>query len=381
MHPNRFVSALAAAALVAAPLSAQGVARWRLIPEATFGSSTDPNPAAELADIRGFEVSKNGNVLVLDFKAQNIKVFSPSGAFLKTIGRNGGGPGEFEQPNGFLRAPDGTIWVNDPANHRYSVRRDDGEYIRDVPSAMTSFGYIWDATFDATGRLLSPVYVPARPGVSAQSRLERRNMKTQHADTLPTPNCAPANTRYPQWSGRSSHGGMMMPVPFIPSMPALYDPMGFVWCAWGATYAIYRIGLEHGDTQQVIRGSSAPVAVSAAERDSAVTNARKAFTQAQLDASIISAGDVPRTKPVIIGLASDDDHNLWVRLTPAVSGHTRYDVFNQKGKEIATIDAPVAIASGPNILVRGEYLWAVVRDADDIPAVVRFRVERRSTDQ
>ena len=141
----KFLSLIPVCVALALPLAGQTAPAWRLVPEATFGASGDPT--AEFSDIRGVEVSKSGNVLVLDYKAHNIRVFAPDGKFLKVIGRGGEGPGEFGEPNGFARSPDGNIWVNDPANHRFSVHRDDGEYIRNVPSALTGYGYIWRRVF------------------------------------------------------------------------------------------------------------------------------------------------------------------------------------------------------------------------------------------
>ena len=91
--------------MLAAPLGGQSAPAWRLVREVSFGGSGDA--ASELSDIRGFEVSKNGNVLVLDYKSQNIRVFAPSGQFIKAIGRKGQGPGEFLEPMDSRALPTG----------------------------------------------------------------------------------------------------------------------------------------------------------------------------------------------------------------------------------------------------------------------------------
>ena len=51
-----------------------------------------------LGQIRDVVVDDNGAIYVLDAEAFHIKVFDPSGAFVRTIGRKGQGPGEFEIP-------------------------------------------------------------------------------------------------------------------------------------------------------------------------------------------------------------------------------------------------------------------------------------------
>jgi hypothetical protein len=293
-----------ACGLLALPLAAQSPPTWRLVAEATFGDAGDP--AAEFADIRGVEVSKNGNVLVLDYKAQNIRVFTPDGKFLKVIGRGGQGPGEFLEPNGFARSPDGNIWVNDPPNHRFSVHRDDGEYLKDVPSALTGYGYVWKGYFDAAGRMVNPISVPnpkpsAPNGLDYSNRyhpmLERRSMTSNRADTIPELSCTTPGRLVRNWSARTARGGMVTGVPFQSYENVARSPQDFAWCADGGKYAVYRLRLAHGDTLQVIRGKVAAIPVTGAERDSAVAAAKALFVRSHFDPGIVVAGDIPPTKP------------------------------------------------------------------------------------
>ena len=44
-------------------------------------------------------VDPSGNIYVVDARNFRVQVFDPSGAFLRTIGRQGQGPGEFELPS------------------------------------------------------------------------------------------------------------------------------------------------------------------------------------------------------------------------------------------------------------------------------------------
>ena len=220
-------------------------------------------------------------------------------------------------PNGFARSPDGNIWVNDPANHRFVVLRDDGAHIKDVPSALTGFGYIWNGYFDAAGRMVNPISLPnpkpsAPNGIdrsnSYHAMLERRSMASNKADTIPEPTRLPSGTAVRSWSGRGAHGGMVMGIPFQ-SYPSLArSPQDFGWCADGGQYAVYRLRLGRGDTLQVIRGKTVAIPVTGAERDSAVAAAKALFVRSHFDPGIASAGDVPPTKPVIIGLTLDDQN-------------------------------------------------------------------------
>ncbi len=53
----------------------------------------------------------DGNVFVLDSQVSEIIVFSPDGEYLRTIGREGDGPGEFRGANDMFMRPDGVIGV------------------------------------------------------------------------------------------------------------------------------------------------------------------------------------------------------------------------------------------------------------------------------
>ena len=56
----------------------------------------------------------NGNIAVLDMAAANIRIFSPEGDYLRTIGRRGNGPGEFQRPLGMVLLGNGSLAVIDP---------------------------------------------------------------------------------------------------------------------------------------------------------------------------------------------------------------------------------------------------------------------------
>jgi hypothetical protein len=54
-------------------------------------------------------VDDEGNVYLLDGQLSEVQVFSPDGEFLKTLSREGDGPGEVRQPFDMLWMPDGSL--------------------------------------------------------------------------------------------------------------------------------------------------------------------------------------------------------------------------------------------------------------------------------
>lgn len=77
----------------------------------------------------------NGNVYACDYKANNIKKFDSSGKFLKTIGRQGQGPGEFNNPSKIVVSNDRLI-VLDSGNGRFCALSLDGEFIKSAPISI-----------------------------------------------------------------------------------------------------------------------------------------------------------------------------------------------------------------------------------------------------
>jgi len=76
------------------------------------------------------DIDPEENIYVLDSKETHIKVFDKQGAFLKTIGQKGQGPGEMQSARNLSITPNKEIMVNDTsagALHFFSL---DGKYLK-----------------------------------------------------------------------------------------------------------------------------------------------------------------------------------------------------------------------------------------------------------
>ncbi len=76
------------------------------------------------------------SIYVLDSADADIKIYSRAGAYQRTIGRKGQGPGEFRLPND-LDVFGGRLYVADSANRRLQVLDTDGKYMGGFPLGMT----------------------------------------------------------------------------------------------------------------------------------------------------------------------------------------------------------------------------------------------------
>jgi hypothetical protein len=75
----------------------------------------------------------DGNVYLLDTQLSEVKVFSPDGSFLRTIGREGEGPGEFRLPTGMFFTPEGDLGVVQVAPGKIVLLTREGEPAGEYP--------------------------------------------------------------------------------------------------------------------------------------------------------------------------------------------------------------------------------------------------------
>jgi hypothetical protein len=89
----------------------------------------DGDPHYLFGAVAGFTRLPNGTIVIGDRKAQNIRFFDPSGRFVKEMGREGQGPGEFLAFNYLTRHIGDSLAVFD-AGSRVNVFAPDGRFVR-----------------------------------------------------------------------------------------------------------------------------------------------------------------------------------------------------------------------------------------------------------
>lgn len=79
--------------------------------------------------VRDVEVDKTGRIYALDSKEANVKVFDQDGNYIRTIGRKGQGPGEFQIPNDIYIDDKDKLYISDVENDRLSVFNEHGDFV------------------------------------------------------------------------------------------------------------------------------------------------------------------------------------------------------------------------------------------------------------
>lgn len=339
------------------------VSAWRLVEDLRIGAIEGAGPAV-FGQINDVEVDRAGRIYVLDRLAQEIRIFDPSGAYVRTIGRQGEGPGEFRTAHGLEFGPDGHLWVADSRLSRFSVFDTAGTFVTTYPRRLLSWGYWWQGGFLDSGVLYD--YTGAGEIGSIEPALTAFDTTGSLADTVSIPTYPAAFVRF-EYTG----GSTVMGIPFKEALHWTLDPRGYLWLGVSNQYRIHQTSLA-GDTLRTVQRAATPPPVQSAERDSAMAALRRAARGGPVNVTI------PEHKPFFVKLDVDDQGYVWVR-PPTTAGDqgVPFDVFDPEGRFLGTLRADLHIPSYAPVWIRGNALYAMHQDELDVPYVARLRIEGR----
>ncbi|HEX2081254.1 MAG TPA: 6-bladed beta-propeller [Longimicrobium sp.] len=340
---------------------------WRVVEDLRIGSAEGGGPDV-FAMPAAVEVDAHGRLYVLEAATGEVRVFGADGTHVRSMGRQGAGPGELAQPMGMALAPDGTLWVMDPGNGRFTVFDTAGALRNTVRRDNGFAAFPWPGRFDRQGRLWDVAPGTGAPG--AAPALLRLDPASGRAERLALPAFTPAH-----FSSRRGGVTSTAPVPFSPALVWTLDADGRVWS--GVTEH-YRLHLHDpaGDTLRIVERAVPRVRVTAAERDSLPVQLRW-FTD---QGGRVDLSRVPPHKPAFVAVTTDDRGWLWVRPSlPEGERTTQLDVFSPDGVYQGRLALPLLLPENMPLVIRGGHIYAVVLSENDVPQVVRLRIDGRAS--
>lgn len=335
---------------------------WQVEHELTIGGEED-GPRS-FSDIRSFAVGDDGSVYLLEAQEHEVRVFDASGDFLRAIGRQGQGPGEFERPNGVDLTADGSLWVYAPAGVRLAQFTTAGEFVRSYLPTRHSWGWVWTGGISDDWRLYDSQFI--RVDTAGVQRLIATDLRAETVDTLPLPDC-PATS-----AGFYSFPRGSMGIPHSSGRLTAVDPRGRVWCVDTREIRVHEYRIGETDPVRTLVATVPAEPVTPAERDSAIASVERFKEQvgdAPTDYSLI-----PSVKAIVEGISMDDEGRVWVRARTA----TGFQLigFGEDGQALAAVPLPEPPHRWSPLIVRGDRVWYVTTDEDDVPSLVRYRILR-----
>ncbi len=391
-QPTRYLLCVFITAVVLATGAVPVNARAQVVVENTLGSSWTTTsewtleedlriwgpPGGYLGDVIALVADSRDNMYILDGTTQEIQVFDAEGGFLRTLGGQGQGPGEFREALGPAIAPGDTLWVADQGAPRYSIFGPDGTLIGTRVRRAT-WGLITErCTIAPDGSYMEwGVRYPNRERSDDPSDVDlvhyypvRVSPDAEQLDTLPYLEFTLQLADLPSV-------GLRRPVRFGPRLKKALGCRDDVWFASSGEYRVYRRSLA-GDTTVVLTLEGVrPAAVDEADRDEVrATFERYPELGAALMADHLRA--LPEDKPVIAGLFVDGaGHVFAVPEASGVNAGTAIDVFREDGVFLGRMAVPEAVRIDPGTAyATGDYLLFAAEDEAGTPYVTRLRIRR-----
>ena len=352
-----------------------GETGWQL--ELVQEITGEEGTASELIDPQSIAMDDWGRAYVVDQKPMTIKVYGADGQFIRTIGQEGEGPGEFRV--GFIAVHNGHVVIHDPRVGRTSVWDTTGTFQR---SWISSCCYWTDIQVDRQGGVYIPSMVQAPEGAAPRGTpYVRWTLQGAVVDTVYVPR---NDTQTKAWTVTSTQGGrvvsaMAIHVPLTPQTVSTLNPDGGVIHGWSADYQLAVSGAG-GDTSMVFGRSWTPAPVTA-ERKRHEVEAMIAQMGRDLDETNLrqtfKVDDIPNSAPAYIALNVDREGHRWLRLDPGTdTTRSTFDIFNAEGVYLGALGVSPALPMyGRMAFGRGELVVAR-ENADGLPVVVRYAIRK-----
>jgi len=282
------------------------------------------------------------DIYVMDYQAKHFKVFNKHGQYIKTVGRPGQGPGEFQAPRSILCTNQKEIVVS--GMNRMSYFTLEGEFIKSVPIAGVM---IITADIDSNGNILC-FDLAMDKGVYELKKFDSDSNYLLSYGTSPLPGA-------PQSGGKKR--SLFFPV-------LRWDVINGDQIICGYAEEGYKIKIfdSSGNLIKRIERDYTPLEVTQREIDERIAD----YTPERKKKLYI-----PKYFPPFYWMISDDEGRIYVwtyERTPDGEGYY-YDIFDAEGKYI--LKAP--FKARPLVIKKNKF-YTIEEDEAGFQYVKRYRM-------
>lgn len=313
--------------------------------------------------IQNLAVTTQGQMIVLDGEATHLKILEPDGTLLDTLGRQGGGPGEFRRPRMVDVARGDSVYVFDIQLDRLTV------FTPPPSSGLARTVAITSDVGNLTQVQVLEDGLAGRfsPGYTRKEGLRRPAPATWHVicETGVPGDPLLSVRRKKVATSFEGPGAVIAYLPFGRVTKVVAGPDSRLY--HGSTDSLHVKATSLDGTTEVIATVPAdPVAVREAERDSAMDG-----IEGEIRRQIAAA--VPERKPAFTDLVVADDGTLWVQ-RPADGPNAEtvpWWVVDPETKTIREVHLPPEVDLEA---VQDGKAYGTTTTEAGAPAVVRYRV-------
>ncbi|HEX6370289.1 MAG TPA: hypothetical protein VF006_15320 [Longimicrobium sp.] len=352
---------------------------WRVAaePETDVGVA-EGDPHQQFARVADAVRLSDGTLLVADGQANEIRAFDARGTYLRTVGRAGGGPGEFRGLDKLHLLPGDTVAAYDYQGPRISFFAPSGTLARSVTLQPLDgkvpprpLGFLADGRMVVT-QLYNPEFQPSTRPTRDTVSLAVYSAAGAQAASLGR---VPGDESVTITGGSGPNTMMLRDTP----------PFGLT-----TSFAVGGTGLLVGDpvryelverrpdgaVARLIRRAGAREAVTQADRDAVMKRRREGLTDPrfrQLQEQLIENTTFPEHKPYFTALGVDPAGNTWVRRPAAPDAETPWDVFDAEGRLLGTVTTPAGLRVTQ---IGADFVVGTWSDELDVPHVRVHRIQK-----
>jgi hypothetical protein len=341
-------------------LDDSGVSMYRGVPELTVRVTSTSDPSAVFSAISGLDVDSRGNVYVGDIFQQRVTVLDPNGSVVRTFGRRGSGPGEFQAIRGVQVLAGDSVLVYDPALARVSVFTAAGAelaYVVNLAAAAGGAAWFHVSRTRGSDRYLALFRAPFSSGRQSDSP---RTEVVHFLDSEGTPIGSPLltqPTRSLLVAGRS-----ITPNPFGGQGLLAMNAADVVHRLWSHDSSIERY-TPGGERLTALRFAHEPLPVSSSDIEAELEQfdgrARGVFEQVLRDS-------VPSHWPAVHAMVIDDADRIWLGLAGPRHRAAAWVVLGADGTPTGRARLP----PGSTVWrIRGDRLYFERADDTDAPRI------------